>query len=161
MVASRTQHFKSHSQVLTSLGEMVGVLPQRRVLAVEDFTHDQIRAYLANRFDDGDAAAGAGMSLMEGITDLLALAQNPRMLSFIADLDADRLRTVAGAGHTISPALLYEEILQLLAGASRSGGPGCPGRPASLTTAELWQVGDGAGAAAVGLRRVTAAAWTS
>ncbi|MDP4508464.1 WD40 domain-containing protein [Nonomuraea turcica] len=110
VVASRTQHFKSNSQVLTSLGEMVGVLPQRRVLSVEDFTPDQIRSYLDNRFEDG-AEARARMSLMGEIKDLLALAQNPRMLSFIADLDADRLRTVAGARHTLSPALLYEEIL--------------------------------------------------
>ncbi|MFG1961129.1 TIR domain-containing protein [Nonomuraea sp. NPDC049028] len=138
VVASRTQHFKSHSQVLTSLGEMVGVLPQRRVLSVEDFTHDQIRAYLANRFDDGDAAA-ARMSLMESITDLLDLAQNPRMLSFIADLDADRLRTVAGARHTISPALLYEEILgSWLAFEERRAR--VPGSPTPLTTDELWQV---------------------
>lgn len=138
VVASRTQHFKSHSQVLTSLGEMVGVLPQRRVLGLEDFTHDQIRSYLANRFDDGDEAA-ARMSLMEGIRDLLALAQNPRMLSFIADLDADRLRTVAQARHTISPALLYEEILQSwLAFEERR--VKVPGSPATLSTAELWQV---------------------
>ncbi|HUR05719.1 MAG TPA: TIR domain-containing protein [Nonomuraea sp.] len=138
VVASRTQHFKSHSQVLTSLGEMVGVLPQRRVLSVEDFTHDQIRTYLANRFDDGDAAA-ARMSLMESITDLLDLAQNPRMLSFIADLDADRLRTVAGARHTISPALLYEEILgSWLAFEERRAK--VPGSPTPLTTDELWQV---------------------
>ncbi|MFG1680212.1 TIR domain-containing protein [Nonomuraea sp. NPDC049269] len=138
VVASRTQHFKSHSQVLTSLGEMVGVLPQRRVLSVEDFTHDQIRTYLANRFDDGDAAA-ARMSLMESITDLLDLAQNPRMLSFIADLDADRLRTVAGARHTISPALLYEEILgSWLAFEERRAK--VPGSPTPLTTEELWQV---------------------
>src|SRR5690606_22521964 len=109
VVASRTQHFKSHSQVLTSLGEMVGVLPQRRVLGVENFTRDQIRSYLSNRFDGADEAA-ARMSLMEGIEDLLALARNPRMLSFIADLDAERLRTVAEARHTISPALLYEQI---------------------------------------------------
>ncbi|NUS08894.1 MAG: NACHT domain-containing protein, partial [Nonomuraea sp.] len=138
VVASRTQHFKSHSQVLTSLGEMVGVLPQRRVLSVEDFTHDQIRSYLANRFDDGDEA-GARMSLMAEIKDLLALAQNPRMLSFIADLDADRLRTVAGAQHTISPALLYEEILSTwLAFEERRAR--VPGSPAALTTDELWQV---------------------
>ncbi|WP_049563633.1 TIR domain-containing protein [Nonomuraea sp. SBT364] len=137
VVASRTQHFKSHSQVLTSLGEMVGVLPQRRVLGVEDFTHDQIRSYLANRFDDGDEA-GARMSLMEGIKDLLALAQNPRMLSFIADLDSDRLRMVAGARHTISPALLYEEILQSwLAFEERRAK--VPGSAASLTRDELWR----------------------
>ncbi|MEO3867230.1 TIR domain-containing protein [Nonomuraea sp. B12E4] len=137
VVASRTQHFKSHSQVLTSLGEMVGVLPQRRVLSVEDFTHDQIRSYLANRFDDGDEAS-ARMSLLGEIKDLLALAQNPRMLSFIADLDSDRLRTVASARHTISPALLYQEILGAwLAFEERRAR--MPGSPAALSTDELWQ----------------------
>ncbi|MEZ7128381.1 TIR domain-containing protein [Nonomuraea sp. AD125B] len=138
VVASRTQHFKSHSQVLTSLGEMVGVLPQRRVLSVEDFTRDQIRSYLDNRFEDGDEAH-ARMSLMGELTDLLALAQNPRMLSFIADLDADRLRTVARARHTISPALLYEEILgSWLAFEERRAR--VPGSAMALTTGELWRV---------------------
>ncbi|MEV0820494.1 TIR domain-containing protein [Nonomuraea rubra] len=138
VVASRTQHFKSHSQVLTSLGEMVGVLPQRRVLGVEDFTPDQIRSYLANRFGGGEEA-GARMSLMGEIEDLLALAQNPRMLSFIADLDADRLRTVAEARHTISPALLYEEILtSWLAFEERRAR--VPGSPAGLSVEDLWQV---------------------
>ncbi|WP_043638857.1 TIR domain-containing protein [Nonomuraea candida] len=137
VVASRTQHFKSHSQVLTSLGEMVGVLPQRRVLGVEDFTPDQIRSYLANRFAGGEEAR-ARMSLMGEIEDLLALAQNPRMLSFIADLDADRLRTVAEARHTISPALLYEEILSSwLAFEERRAR--IPGSPAALTVQELWR----------------------
>ncbi|GAA3558810.1 hypothetical protein GCM10022419_044230 [Nonomuraea rosea] len=137
VVASRTQHFKSHSQVLTSLGEMVGVLPQRRVFSVEDFTPDQIRSYLANRFADRDEAT-ARMSLMGEIKDLLALAQNPRMLSFIADLDTDRLRTVAGARHTISPSLLYEEILSSwLAFEERRAR--VPGSAAPLSTEELWQ----------------------
>ncbi|MEU6710936.1 TIR domain-containing protein [Nonomuraea sp. NPDC046802] len=137
VVASRTQHFKSHRQVLTSLGEMVGVLPQRRVLGVEDFTPEQIRSYLANRFDDGDEAL-ARMSLMGEIEDLLALAQNPRMLSFIADLDADRLRTVAGARQTISPAMLYEEILtSWLAFEERRAR--IPGSVSALTVDELWR----------------------
>ncbi|MEK8142644.1 NACHT domain-containing protein [Streptomyces sp. M10(2022)] len=35
IVSSRTQHFKSHDQILTALGERVGLLPQRRILAVE------------------------------------------------------------------------------------------------------------------------------
>ncbi|MFC7587374.1 TIR domain-containing protein [Nonomuraea antimicrobica] len=137
VVASRTQHFKSHSQVLTSLGEMVGVLPQRRVLAVQNFAPDQIRSYLANRFSGGDEAH-ARMSLLGEIEDLLALAQNPRMLSFIADLDADRLRTVAEARHTISPALLYEEILgSWLAFEERRAR--VPGSAAGLTLDELWR----------------------
>jgi hypothetical protein len=33
-----------------------------------------------------------------GIEDLLGLSSNPRMLSFIAQLDERRLRAVAGAG---------------------------------------------------------------
>ncbi|TYB54178.1 TIR domain-containing protein [Nonomuraea sp. PA05] len=137
VVASRTQHFKSTSQVLTSLGEMVGVLPQRRVLSVEDFTPDQIRAYLANRFGAGEEA-GARMSLMGEIEDLLALAQNPRMLSFITDLDADRLRTVAGARRAVSPALLYEEILTswLVFEERRAR---IPGSPSGLTVDDLWR----------------------
>ncbi|GAA0924005.1 hypothetical protein GCM10009560_24220 [Nonomuraea longicatena] len=137
VVASRTQHFKSQSQVLTTLGERLGVLPQRRVFTVEDFTRDQIRAYLANRFSDDDEAA-ARLSLLEGVKDLLDLAQNPRMLSFIADLDADRLRTVASARHTISPALLYEEILSswLTFEEQRTRVPGSPG---TLSVAELWR----------------------
>ncbi|MFD1937690.1 TIR domain-containing protein [Nonomuraea mangrovi] len=135
VVASRTQHFKSHGQVLTTLGEMVGVLPQRRVFSVEDFTHGQIRSYLANRFVDGDEAESR-MSLLEGIKDLLDLGRNPRMLSFIADLDAERLRTVATARHTISPALLYDEILSAwLAFEERR--TSVPGAPATLTTEEL------------------------
>ncbi len=61
------------------------------------------------------------------------------MLSFIADLDDDRLRTVAQARHTISAALLYEEILQSwLAFEERR--VRVPGSPAGLSTAELWQV---------------------
>ncbi|WP_240197504.1 pentapeptide repeat-containing protein [Nonomuraea lactucae] len=137
VVASRTQHFKSHSQVLTSLGEMVGVLPQRRVLGVEDFSRDQIRSYLDNRFDD-HGEASARMSLLESIEDLLDLAQNPRMLSFIADLDSERLRAVARARHTISPALLYEEILgSWLAFEERRAK--VPGSAAGLTLAELWE----------------------
>ncbi|MCP2359370.1 WD40 repeat protein [Nonomuraea thailandensis] len=137
VVAGRTQHFTSHSQVLTSLGEMVGVLPQRRVLSVEDFTPGQIRAYLANRFGGGEEA-GARMALMEEIEDLPALAQNPRMLGFIADLGADRLRTVAGARRVLGPALLYEEILtSWLAFEERRART--PGSPASLTAEDLWQ----------------------
>src|SRR5690606_3428806 len=65
--------------------------------------------------------------------------RNPRMLSIIADLDADRLRTVADARHTISPALLYEQILETgLAFEERRAG--VPGSAAPLTKDELWQV---------------------
>ncbi|SNS10023.1 WD40 repeat [Streptosporangium subroseum] len=139
VVASRTQHFKSSAQVLTKLGEKVGLLPQRRVLSVEDFTRPQIRAYLVNRYDGDEVAAQDRFSLMSDIEDLLGLARNPRMLSFIAELDDQRLATVAQARHTISAAMLYQEILGSWLAFEEHRVSGVRGTPTGLRTEELWQ----------------------
>ncbi|MEE3921750.1 NACHT domain-containing protein [Micromonospora sp. BRA006-A] len=71
VVSSRTQHFKTNSQVLTALGERVGLLPHRRVLAVEDFTPGQIEAFLRNRYGGDERAARERMDLLAGVKDLL------------------------------------------------------------------------------------------
>ncbi|MER5318873.1 TIR domain-containing protein [Streptosporangium roseum] len=139
VVASRSQHFKSSAQVLTKLGEKVGLLPQRRLLSVEDFTGPQIRSYLVNRYDGDEGAAGDRLSLMGDIEDLLGLARNPRMLSFIADLDDQRLATVAKARHTISAALLYEEIMGSWLAYEERRARDVPGAPAGLRAGELRQ----------------------
>ena len=139
VVASRTQHFKSQSQILTALGEKVGLLPQRRVLSVEDFTPAQVRAYLVNRYGGDERAADARLGLIGGIPDLLGLAQNPRMLSFIADLPEERLHAVARAGGTISAAGLYEEILDDWLRFEERRTSGLPGSPGGLTAAQLRQ----------------------
>ncbi|MFJ8646712.1 TIR domain-containing protein [Streptomyces sp. NPDC093546] len=137
VVSSRTQHFKSHEQVLTALGERVGLLPQRRILSVEGFTPDQIRAYLVKTYGD-EETADRRYRLLENIPDLLALCRNPRLLSFVAQLDADRLRAVAGAGRALSPARLYEDVftswLQYEEERHRKG----PGSPPGLDLTELW-----------------------
>jgi hypothetical protein len=112
VVASRTQHFQSHEQVFTALGERVGALPTRRVFAVEDFTRAQIRAYLVGRYGGREEQADRRLALLDGIQELLGLASNPRMLSFIADLGEDLLPAVAGTQQTLSAAGLYEEILR-------------------------------------------------
>jgi NACHT domain len=112
IVASRTQHFKSDTQVFTALGERVGALPNRWILSVEDFTQAQIREYLVKRYGGDQRKADSRLNMIKGIQDLLGLSQNPRMLSFIADLDEDRLRAAADARHTISAAGLYREILE-------------------------------------------------
>lgn len=139
IVASRTQHFKSHAQVFTALGERVGLLPHRRILGVEDFTPAQIRSYLVNRYGGDERKADARLRLINGVQDLLGLSQNPRMLSFIADLDEHRLRAVAGAQHTLSAASLYREILNswLLFEADRSSG--IPRAETGLGIDDLWQ----------------------
>ncbi|TDB91719.1 TIR domain-containing protein [Actinomadura sp. KC216] len=137
VVASRTQHFKSQAQVLTALGEKVGVLPHRRVLGLEEFAPPQVRSYLLNRYGD-EAAAEARLDLLAGIEELLALTSNPRMLSFIADLPEDRLRAVAQARRAVSPADLYQEILSswLAYEADRVGGSG---GPSGLKAEDMWR----------------------
>ncbi len=139
VVASRTQHFKSHEQVLTALGERVGSLPSRRVFAIEDFTPAQIRAYLIARYDGDEQAADDRLRLLSGIQDLLGLSRNPRMLSFIADLDESRLRAVAGTQQTISAAGLYEEILGTWLRHEEQRTHRVPGTPVGLKLDELWR----------------------
>lgn len=137
VVASRTQHFKSDAQVFTKLGEMVGILPQRRVFSIEGFSSEQILAYLVNAYGDRRLAKER-LQLLHSIQDLSGLARNPRMLSFIAALADDRLRAVAHAGRTFSAAKLYQEILdtwlrheQLRLGNQR-------GAQIGLEEADLW-----------------------
>jgi WD40 repeat protein len=139
VVASRTQHFQSQSQVLTALGERVGLLPSRRILGVEDFSTAQIRAYLVNRYGGDESRADERLGLINGIQDLLGLSQNPRMLSFIADLDEDRLRSVSHTQHTVSAASLYEEILHSWLGYEALRAAGRPGAPSGLGLDDLWR----------------------
>ncbi|GAA2408329.1 hypothetical protein GCM10010191_16050 [Actinomadura vinacea] len=137
VVASRTQHFKSQAQVLTALGEKVGVLPHRRVLGLEDFTPSQVRSYLVGRYGNEEAAEER-LRALESIGELLGLTSNPRMLSFIADLPEERLRAVAQARATVSPADLYEEILSswLAYEAERVRSTG---GPSGLTADDMWK----------------------
>ncbi|MGW3205469.1 WD40 domain-containing protein [Streptomyces sp. NPDC001135] len=138
VVSSRTQHFRSQGQVLTALGERVGLLPHRRVLAVQEFSPQQIRAYLVNRYDGDERAADHRLRLLDAIPDLLALCRNPRLLGFVADLDDDRLRAVAGAGRALSPAGLYEEVLTAWLTFEAQRGSASPGRAPGLSLDQLW-----------------------
>ena len=139
IVSSRTQHFRSRSQVLTALGERVGLLPQRRILSVEGFTPAQIHTYLVNRYDGDERQAADRYRLLEGIPDLLALCRNPRLLSFVADLDHERLRAVAGAARALSPARLYEEVFTSWLQFEEARGHGAPGAVPGLTLDQLWR----------------------
>ena len=138
IVASRTQHFKSDEQVFTALGEKVGLLPGRRVLGIEDFDGDQIRSYLRNKYGE-EHTADQRLALMRDVQNLLGLSANPRMLSFIAELDEDRLRAAAAAGRALSGADLYRAILDAWLTHEHDRARGIPGAPAGLALGDLWR----------------------
>ncbi|MBO0820242.1 MAG: pentapeptide repeat-containing protein, partial [Nocardiopsaceae bacterium] len=138
VVASRTQHFKSDEQVFTALGERVDLLPGRRVLGIEDFDDDQIGTYLRNWYGE-DREADERLRLIRDVESLPALSSNPRMLSFIAQLNSDRLRAVAAAGRALSGADLYAEILDSWLRYEHKRAHSIPGAPAGLTLEDLWR----------------------
>ncbi|WP_322752719.1 TIR domain-containing protein [Frankia sp. Cas3] len=138
IIASRTHHFRTESQVLTALGEKVGLLPGRRVLSVEDFVPSQIRTYLVNHYRGDETAADERLTLIKNVQDLAGLSANPRMLSFVADLDAARLAEVAKAGHTLSAAGLYREILTSWLQFEVRRAQGVQGMPVTLSLDDLW-----------------------
>ncbi|WP_202818946.1 TIR domain-containing protein [Actinosynnema sp. ALI-1.44] len=138
VVSSRTQHFQNDEQVRTSLGERVGLLTGRRILQLEDFTPQQIGQYLVNRYGHDPQAAARRLELVGSIEDLGGLARNPRMLSFVADLDADRLAAVATARRAMSAAGLYREILTSWLNFEYQRVHAITGTPTGLSVDELW-----------------------
>nr|WP_198151947.1 TIR domain-containing protein [Kibdelosporangium sp. MJ126-NF4]CEL21796.1 High-affnity carbon uptake protein Hat/HatR [Kibdelosporangium sp. MJ126-NF4]CTQ92576.1 High-affnity carbon uptake protein Hat/HatR [Kibdelosporangium sp. MJ126-NF4] len=138
VVSSRTQHFQNDEQVRTTLGERVGLLPGRRILQLEDFTPQQIGQYLVNRYGHDAGAAAERLELVGRIEDLGGLARNPRMLSFVADLDASRLAAVATAKRAMSAAGLYREILSSWLNYEYQRVHGVSGTPTGLSVDELW-----------------------
>ncbi|MVU79607.1 TIR domain-containing protein [Nocardia sp. ET3-3] len=138
VVAGRTQHFKSYDQIATALETQEDPHPDRYILGVENFTHEQVHAFLVNRYGTTGPSADARMRLLRGIPDLLELARNPRMLSFIADLDEHRLRTAAGAQQIIGPTRLYREILTAWLTFEVERSPERAGTHPTLRIDELW-----------------------
>lgn len=138
VVSGRTQHFRSREQVLTPLGEQVGLLPQRRLLTVEGFSPHQIRRYLTNYYGE-DAAAARRYELLLGIPQLLDLCGNPRLLSFVAALDEEQIRAVARSEGTLSAARLYENVFSTWLRFEERRGQGGPGAAPGLELDQLWR----------------------
>jgi len=111
VLTSRTQHFRSAAQIRTALGDQVAALVTSQVPVLEDFTEEQILQFLANHYGGNINAARARFALLDDVRDLLGLSRNPRMLSFIADLDEQRLRAVQAERGQISAAELYRELV--------------------------------------------------
>jgi uncharacterized protein YjbI with pentapeptide repeats len=125
VVSSRSQYFLTDDDAVKALLSRMD-LPGRRLVRLEDFTDRQIHEFLVRRFQPGtgvDAGRAAEhhaaarraderIDLIRDIKDLLELSRNPRMLSFIAGMDEQRLRAVQSRSGTISSADLYAELVQ-------------------------------------------------
>ncbi|NUT96758.1 MAG: NACHT domain-containing protein [Saccharothrix sp.] len=111
VLTSRTQHFRLARDVLNVLGEQVTSMASSRVALLGDFADDQIRDFLTRHYHGDAARAEARFELLGEVRDLLGLSRNPRMLSFIADLDEQRLREVERQEGRISAAELYRELV--------------------------------------------------
>ncbi|MFI9816996.1 trypsin-like peptidase domain-containing protein [Saccharothrix variisporea] len=111
VLTSRTQHFRLTSDVLNVLGEQVTSMASSRVALLEDFTDEQIHDFLTRHYKGDADRARARFDLLGDVRDLLGLSRNPRMLSFIADLDEERLREVERQEGRISAAELYRELV--------------------------------------------------
>lgn len=110
VVTIRREHFESDARVATLLGEQIERLPGRRVALLQPFGPDQVRALLVRQL--GEARAAARFDLLAQVGDLLGLAQNPRMLGFIAEIPEERLRQAAAeSGGSLNAAEVYRLIL--------------------------------------------------
>ncbi|WP_239336058.1 TIR domain-containing protein, partial [Frankia sp. CiP3] len=132
VLTSRSQHFLTDDQHRTELGDQVRLAAASREVHLVNFDEEQMREFLvrlfhrqvaaeavAGKFTHGDDAvsveaarrAEVRFGLIRSIHDLLGLSANPRMLSFIADLDEQELLAVRAADGTITSADLYAKLL--------------------------------------------------
>ncbi len=111
VVSSRTEHFRSEAQVSAALGAHIAPSSTNRVVSIEDFTEEQILEVLTTLYDGDQEAAKARFRLLGNISDLVGLSHNPRMLSFIAALPDEDLRSFEQTGGQLSGAWLYEALV--------------------------------------------------
>ncbi|MBA3574874.1 MAG: NACHT domain-containing protein, partial [Pseudonocardiales bacterium] len=114
IVTSRHQYFATDRDVHTALGGQAQALPGSRIMRLLPLDPGQRRTLVVEDFDD-EAAAEHFLELLAGVRDLLGLAENPRMLSFMirwyrAGLLTDAKLT-AGDDEPMTAGRLYERLL--------------------------------------------------
>lgn len=109
VISSRTQHFLSDSQVTMALGEKA-LAHGFRLAKIQHFDRERITRFLYNKLGNA-AIASERLRLISEIQDLMGLAETPRMLGFIADLEPASLRDAIQAEGKVTPAALYKLLL--------------------------------------------------
>ncbi|HEX5746118.1 MAG TPA: pentapeptide repeat-containing protein [Archangium sp.] len=112
VVTSRTQHFLNDHQVKLELARKAEAIPGYRLIKLERFSEQQIRHFLVKRLG-GEEAAHERMELLRDVRDLLGLSENPRLLSFIIELEAEKLKAARqGEKGEITSATLYALLIE-------------------------------------------------
>ncbi|MGK3961899.1 pentapeptide repeat-containing protein [Sorangium sp. So ce118] len=111
VVASRTAHFLTDHDIKRALAREAERVAGFRLLKLRPFDRDRIRRLLIKRLP-GEADADERLRLLDGVKDLLGLAENPRMLSFILELDPRDLEEARARSGRITAARLYELLIQ-------------------------------------------------
>ncbi|MGH3900563.1 MAG: pentapeptide repeat-containing protein, partial [Pseudonocardiaceae bacterium] len=137
IVTSRHQYFATDRDVRTALGGQAQALPGSRIMRLLPLDASQRRTLVVDDFDD-EAAAEHFLTLLGGVRDLLGLAENPRMLSFMIRWYRAGLLTdanLAASDEPITAGRLYERLLTtwLEHEYQRQDEPGGPG---TLSVAE-------------------------
>lgn len=119
MVTSRTEHFVNEAAVKQTMFRQVEDVAGRRIVYLEGFNETQIGRYLQNYYrvkgypeQEALTAAVERMQQIRDIRDLAGLSENPRLLSFIAEIPADKLEAARRADGNISAYDLYETLFQ-------------------------------------------------
>lgn len=110
ILTSRTSHFLTDNEVATVLGQKLALVPVTAA-QLQPFTSEQIERFLENKLGSR-AAARARSVLMAKVEDLSGLAQNPRMLNMIAEIDEFRLEETSQRLGTVTEADLYQLLIE-------------------------------------------------
>ncbi|XXY13664.1 pentapeptide repeat-containing protein [Sorangium sp. So ce216] len=111
VVTSRSQHFLSDRQVRMALAERAALIQGHRLAKLQPFTKEQIRLFLNKRLGS-EAAGEERLRLLDDVKDLLGLSANPRMLSFISEIDSGELEAARERAGEITSAGLYRLLIE-------------------------------------------------
>jgi len=166
VITGRLERARSIDEVASALSHRIALEPGSRLARLEPFSRDQILAYLANLFSPaggpaGSARAGPGtdgsdrsdnagssgaveqhaparLAAIQAVPNLVDLVSNPRILSFVAVVESDRLRRIASIGGGAGSAGFYRKLvsdwIDIEAGRSQP-----PGAVESLAPADYWR----------------------
>jgi hypothetical protein len=118
VVSSRHQYFATDQAIRTALGAEVDQLAGSRIIQLFPLDECQRRMLVVAAFRQDEARAGSFLDLLGDLPDLLDLASNPRMLTFMIGwldegiLTEDDLREAAARSGVMTAGALYRLLIE-------------------------------------------------